>query len=316
MSAMLDRPKHITVIDEFGRYLEASANANNHHQQQANTAIMEAFGRCGGITRPMNYSSMSVKKEAADAIKDRKVYNPSITLLAMTTPDRLYSSLGLKAVKDGFINRILISISDTTRDIRLHKDRMEVPERIIDWAKAITLRNPEIHNAAEEASPVTINFTADAAKSEVEFQRYCIAEANKLDKHNMAELTGRSNEIAMRISLIHALSRNPKTETVEKEDMDWAISYVKKCLEKTIAVMKMNISGSEHESDKKEILQALRDASPAYVRFSAMLKQSPYSKYKKEDLKKIMDTLVEAGLVDEKVSAGVGKPTREYMAIS
>jgi hypothetical protein len=316
MSALLDRPKQITVIDEFARYLEASTNTSNHHQREANTKIMESFGRCGGIVRPQQYSTMTLKKEAADTIKDRKIYNPALTLLAITTPDKLYKSLGLESVKDGFINRFIISISEAERDVRNHKEMLDVPERIVNWIKTVANRNPVMHNSAEEAIPIVITFTSEAKAMELEFQKYCIKAANSLDKYNMAELTGRSNEVAMRVGLIHALSRNPNTDTIEKEDMEWAIGYVKTCLEKTMSVMKMNISSSPFEAHKKEVLAALRERSPEFIRLSDMRKQNPFSQHQKKYLQEILDALVESDLADERPSTGVGKPTKEYVAIA
>lgn len=315
LSALLDRPKHITVIDEFGRYLEASNSVTNHHQKEANTKIMESIGRCGSIMRPKQYSTMTLKKEAADVMKDRKIYNPALTILAMTTPDRFFQNLGMAAIKDGFINRFIIHISDSPRKITKRNPPLDVPQSIINWAKSIDMRNPTIHNSSEEPNFVTLTFTSDAMESQYKFQQYCIDCANALDKFGISELSGRSNEMAMKVSLIHALSRNPNSMTVEKEDIDWAINYIKISLEKTMSVLKMNISGSDHESDKKEILQALRSSSPEYVRFSSMLKQSPYSKHKKKDLEIILNALVESGLADERQSIGNGRPTKEFVAI-
>jgi hypothetical protein len=40
LSALLDRPKHYTAIDEFGRYLAASNGNSNQNQLAANTKIM------------------------------------------------------------------------------------------------------------------------------------------------------------------------------------------------------------------------------------------------------------------------------------
>ncbi|MBL4763484.1 MAG: toprim domain-containing protein, partial [Gammaproteobacteria bacterium] len=47
-SALLRAPKHITIIDEFGRYLEAAQGNKNTQLMEANTQLMEAIGRCHG----------------------------------------------------------------------------------------------------------------------------------------------------------------------------------------------------------------------------------------------------------------------------
>ncbi|MBL4859482.1 MAG: toprim domain-containing protein, partial [Acinetobacter sp.] len=64
-SALLRMPKHITIIDEFGRYLEAAQGNKNTMLMEANTQLMEAIGRCHGIMRPSSYSTMTLTKEKA-----------------------------------------------------------------------------------------------------------------------------------------------------------------------------------------------------------------------------------------------------------
>jgi hypothetical protein len=135
-STLLDRPKHITIIDEIGRYLEASAkNAGQHQQRAANTQIMEAWGRCHGTMRPLGYSTMNLKKEDASALKNRRIHNPALTIVGMTTPETLFSTLNIDAVKDGFANRFCFSISDVKRQKRIHKEALPVPQSIIDGLK-------------------------------------------------------------------------------------------------------------------------------------------------------------------------------------
>lgn len=315
-SAMLDRPRHISVIDELGRYLSASNSNGNHHQKEANTKLMEAIGRCHSIMRPPTYSTMTLKKDRADNLKNRVVYNPAVTILSMTTPVTFFNEVGLESIKDGFINRFVVSISDAKKDIRRHKPMLQTPQRIIDWVNAINARVQTSHIAAEPPQMVTLNFTDAANNVQEEFQRYCIEQSDKLEKFGMAELSGRTNEMAMRISLIVALSRNPNAELIEKEDIEWACKYMRRCLEQTINVLKMNVSGSEYEGFKKEILHSLREASPEWIRRTNMNKMQPYSKHKTKDLNEILDALVDSGTVEERSCSGVGRPTKEYRAIT
>jgi phage/plasmid primase-like uncharacterized protein len=314
-STLLDRPRHIAVIDEFGRYLDAANSNGNGQQKEANTKLMEAISRCHSTMRPPNYSTMTLKPDQANAIKNRIVQNPALTVMAMTTPVSFFKSMDITAIKDGFINRFIISISDAERSVREHKPMMQTPQKIIDWVGAITTRGSITHVAADAPEMHTLTFTDEAYAAQIEFQKYCIGQANMLEKFGMAELPGRTNEMAMRISLIVALSKNPQAEVIEKDDMDWAIRYMRHLFEKTMAALKMGISGSEFEGNKKEILLALREASPDWVRRSAMNKQTPYSKYKPKDLEEILKALVESDMIDEQHSKGAGRPTKEYRAI-
>lgn len=317
-STLLDKPKHIAVIDEFGRYLEAGANMakGSQNQREANTKLMESIGRAHSVMRPPSYSAMTLKKDAADAIKNRLVYNPAITLLTMTTPSTLFKTLDMGAIKDGFINRFLISISDAERDIRKHKQPVSVPERIIEWVMAVDARHGKPSLAIEPAAPITIEFDSGAVEAQEQFQRFCIDMANSLERFGMEELPGRSNEMAMRMSLICAMSRNPNAESITRADMEWSISYVKSLLEKTVAALKLTISGSEFEGIKKEILADLRNRGADGITWSAMQKNAPYSKHKPKDLREIMAALKDADLAYDAAHVGDkgGRPTVRWVA--
>lgn len=318
-STLLDRPRHISVIDEFGRYLEAGSDIKkgNQHQREANTKLMESIGRAHSIMRPPSYSSMTLKKDAADAIKNRQVHNPAITLLTMTTPDTLFKTLDMGAIKDGFVNRFIISISDAQRAIRKHKQPIDVPDRITRWIHEVITRNDKAHIASEPAAPIVIEFTQEAIKLQTNFQQYCIDTANNLERFGMAELTGRSNEMAMRISLICALARDAKATEIIAEDMEWGIEYIKNCLDRTIDKLKISISHSEFEHYKKEILADLRERSPDGITWSQMQKTAPYSQHKPKDLKEIMQSLRDADLADDEPykPEGAGRPSVKWVAL-
>lgn len=318
-STLLDRPKHISVIDEFGRYLEAGRDMGkgNQHQREANTKLMEAITRSPSVIRPPSYSSMTLKKDAAEAIKNRYVHNPAITLLTMTTPDTLFKTLDMGAIKDGFINRFIISISDAERSVRMHKPPIDVPERILNWIYAVTARNDNPHIAMEPASPIVIEFCNEALDMSHKFQLECIEKANSLDKFGMGELPMRGNEMAMKVSLICALSRDPNAKSINVKDMEWSINYVRKCMFSTIDSLKFTISHSEFEQHKKEVLSDLRKRGADGITWAQMQKTAPYSQHKTKYLKEILDAIKDADLAgDEPYQPKKGgRPTIKWMAI-
>lgn len=317
-SALLDKPRHVSVIDEFGRYLEAGRDmkGGNHNQREANTKLMESIGRAHSVIRPPTYSSMTLKKDQAAELKNRQVFNPSITLLTMTTPETLFRTLDMGAIKDGFVNRFIISVSDAQRAVRKHMQPIPVPMRISEWIMDVTKRHGRLHSAADPAMTVVLEFSDDAICIQNEFQQYCIDKANYLERFGMAELPGRSNEMAMRISLIVALAENPGALVISGPDMAWAVKYIKSCLEITIEKLKVSISSSQFEGDKKEILADLRDRGAEGITWTAMQKNAPYSRHKQKDLREILIALRDADLAaDEPFTQGRGRPTIKWMAI-
>ena len=314
-STLLRLPRHIVVIDEFGMYLESAGNSKNTNLMEANKEIMGMIGRTDGIARPPAYSTMTLAKERADEMADRKVYNPSITMLAMTTPTKLYENLSSKNVHDGFLGRFVIYQSDAERDIGRMRTIIDVPQRIVDWICAVSNRAGEnVELASERPDFVTVPFSRESEALHTEFDRYCINLCNELERNRLEELPGRSNEMAMKLALIVALARDPYTNQIEQQDSEWAIAYIKFCLLQTVEIFKMKVSGSQYEAEKKNILEAIKGYGKDGITLGDMQRTPPFSYPKKRDLAEILEALTDSGLVvydDPPLSGKPGRPSQK-----
>ena len=318
LAALMSKPRHVTVIDEFSKHLQASQNKGNSHLMESNTQMMQAIGRLDGVMRPRNFSTIGLTKERQKEMAEMKVINPAITLLAMSTPDDLFSTLDVSSVKDGFLNRFIICVSDAERAIREHKEALEVPQSIIDWHNHIAARKATQQETPFDAPPMqTLSFTVDAMLLQHEFQQFCIDTANSLERYGMAELSGRANEMAMRLSLIHALSRDPMASTINEDDMRWSIGWVKFNMIRLIDKLKVSIAGSEYEGWKKECLEKFRQAGENGLPLSALHKTAPFSKLRKRDLEEVLKALEEGELIfkESRSESGRGRPSIYYFAI-
>ena len=318
-STLLRRPRHLTIIDEFGRYLEAAGTKGNSNFQEANTQIMEAVGRTAGVMRPLAYSTMAVSSEKADEMANRKIYNPAITLVSMTTPSTLFANISNSNVSDGFIGRFIVSVSDMPRCVHRHTDFVDVPKRIVDWSEKIDARfgvYSDSELAEDRPSFIELSFDHQSMVLIAEFDQERVDTCDELELFGLEALAGRSSEMAMKMALIVALAKDPNANTVDAASTSWAIQYVRHSLQSTIKIMKRNISNSDVEKEKKEILNALRELGESGITWSDMMKQSPFSKYGRKNLEEILRTLEAAELATLKEDkTGRGRPKQVWYAI-
>lgn len=318
-SALQARPRHITIIDEFSKYLQAAQNKyGSSHLAEANNQLMQAYGRLNGTARPRSYATLGLKDDQKKKMNNMRVVYPAVTLLAMTTPDDMFKTIDIGSIKDGFINRFVICISDEKRAKRVHREPIDVPQSIIDWVKKIQDRaDGGLDDSEVRPTTQKLVITTDAMDMQDEFQQYCIDMADKMEKLGMSELTARSNENALRIALIHALGKNPNAVSVTSDDMAFGIDWVKFNLSKLIDALKMTIASSEFEGYKKETLKAIRASGEKGITWAQMQKTAPMSKYRVKDLKEILTALEDADLVmKEPYSEGRGRPTMIYRGIA
>jgi len=306
VSSLYHQPRQICVIDEFSKNIEASnAKNGNIHMKEANAKIMEVFGRLDGTLRNKSYSTVGLSKEKRDAL-NYVVKHPALTLFCMSTPEDFFNNVGEKAVKDGFLNRFLICVSKAEREIRKKREPIEVPQSIIQWVDIVTERaNDDLTLPENEPTEIRINFDYKFQEEDIKAQQEFIDIGKSLEEFGLSEITMRSNEIAMRLSMIIALSENPNANKIETIHYQKALDWVKLNLHELAESLKMSVSGSEFEADKKIILKSLRKKP---ITRSDMHKRSPYSRYKTKDLNEILTALQQSGLSEVKEQETGGRP--------
>jgi phage/plasmid primase-like uncharacterized protein len=317
LSAMMSKPRHVSIIDEFDKHIEAAKNKyGNSNMMEANSKLVEQWGRLTGVTRSKSYSTIGLTRDKAKDLEAMHVVNGGVTLVGMSTPDNFMRNMGHKEITDGFLNRFLIHISDVEEDIRRHKEPLPVPESITAWVKALEERRgakPDIAN--QKPDVIRIHFSSKAHALQESYQYELIELKKNVKDMGLADMAKRANEMAMRIGVIMALSEDPMADVIEERHIEWGIYWTRFNLHRLIDKMKMIVAGSQHEASKKEILAAIRSASDKGVSWAAMQKRPPYSKYKQKELKEILQSLKDADLIIEEPFSGRGRPTMVYKAI-
>jgi len=264
LSALIEQPSHITIVDEFGKYLESS-NANGNYMAKDTVKILiEAWGRSDGIMRPVGYSTFGMSPAQIDEMQQRVVHCPSLSMLAMGTPESFFDSVSSKGVRDGFLNRFLIAHTDIGRQPgKMLSSLPDVPQSVADWAASA--RNPvqsgnlaQVETNTIQPTPLVIPFTASAERAFEIFEAACIVKMDELDEIGLAEMYGRCNEIAMRLSLIVAVSC--ESPVITEEHARWAIGYVGAMQEVNIYHLRDRLADSPFAKMKNDVYRAILDA--------------------------------------------------------
>lgn len=261
LSALHRQPSHVTIIDEFGKVLEAASVKHSARAASAMRSLMEAWGRCDGTMRPQGYSTFGMAARDVDKMEERSVRNPALTLLAMTTPEAFFEGIGSAAARDGFLNRFLVVESDIGRQVGQHTSRATVPDTVIDWAREIHahrgLADPDV-SASLAAVPKMVPVRKEALDLFAAFEAECIALMDTHDADGMAEMFGRCNEIAMKLALVVAVASG--WQVINVEHAIWSIDYARHYALRTVERLKTSVADSEFEALTKQVLEAIRKA--------------------------------------------------------
>lgn len=259
LSSLVAQPSHVCVIDELGKVIDASRAAGNVNGQKVMRILMEAWGRAGGVLRPVGYSTFGMSQADIDRMNQRIVYNPALTILALTTPETFYGSLGSIAMRDGFLNRFLTVESDIGRQPGKTFGAIDVPAEIVDWA-ALQHAPSGIINvdvvANMKPTPTVVSIEPWAMELFNAFEEEAINLMNTGDEDGTAEMYGRITEMSMKLALI--VARSCGSMTVTRDHAAWSIDYVRHYALKTVISLRDHVSDSRLEDISNQVVAFIK----------------------------------------------------------
>lgn len=260
-SALVQQPTQISIIDELGRVLQSSQAAGNHNKTDAQTILMEVFGRQASTLRPQGYSKMGLtSKQSAEF--DKVVRSPSLTVLAMTTPSTLYENLSSRYVSDGFLGRFLIVESHIGRQVsRITRD-MAPSERLCLWAQECAAGNggdmPHSDIFDIPPAPATLPFSDACRPHLVACDAAMMGHMDAFERHGMEAMFGRTKEIAQRLSLIVARSKGEVE--ISPDSLKWAVDYASFYALRTVSALRKTMSDGPFEAACKAVFAKIEAA--------------------------------------------------------
>lgn len=319
-SSLIEKPKHITVIDELGRYLEAARSKNDSHKREVITAMMEAIGRLTDTMRPATYSTMTLTKDQRDDMPSRNIEYPAITMYSMTTPSTLYDALDVDSIKDGFLGRFLIKESTIGRQVGKPMKQIDVPENILQWIKEVNARGVGnlgmISSYDRQPNMVRLPFAKGSWNILDAFELEIFEKQDDLEHLGIESILTRAKEMAMRLALIVALAKNAYATTVDIESIEWAIEYVKECYYPAVEQAKKNIGVNAFEKQQEEFYSVIKSYGGKGITSSDMAKISPFRKYKARERGEILNQLKDAELIDLMIIPNAaGRPKQVWKAL-
>jgi hypothetical protein len=316
------RPTQITIMDEFGKRLEAIGAQQNTNREDGIQTLMEAWGRCHGTLRPDNYSLMSVPDQYKDQAMNRVTHKPAITLVGLSVPQNFYKALNSGRIADGFLNRFLVVESKEPRKVQRLKQFKSPPLRIVNWVNYIRrsrseFAGVELNNAELDFKPHVIPFDQDSEQLLNEFAQEIVKRQEVLEKDNLEPLLSRTREKAMRLSLVCALADNADCKEIPAHVTKWCIDYVRYYDLMFIEACRDKVASSAIESRIKQVLSFIRSQGETGISKREVDRGELFRSMKSYEVKEIIERLKNAGEVQEmeiKIG-GKGRPTKRLVAV-
>ena len=316
LSALHAMPSHIAVIDEFGNYLKAAQSQGSPHLQQAFSMIMEAFGRQTGVLKNRGYSTAALTDGQKKAMS-LQIRNPSLTIMAMTTPSTFYDAVSSKDAANGFLNRFLVVESKLPYQRSKKPKRHPLSPQFIKWLKGAATAYDATQGDMAGGNghefpphPVMIPFSDQAYSLFDDMEGDIVEKQNRTKRVAEADMLIRTREIAMRLSLIVAHSLGEREITAEAAQ--WSIDYATFYARQMVDNFSETIAEGDTDSLRKSIAKAIKDAGSTGLKMAELLKAVPrLGNVKKHERDGLLSMVVEDyDVVREVVKPESGKGGR------
>lgn len=263
MSALIDKPTHIHITDELGMQLESANKDKGSAYRDISKIEMECFGRLHGTLHPVGYSTAGMTQAQKAELASRKVKNPALTIMAMTTPDTFYDAIGSKSLRDGFLNRFIIMECHAEREPGQVCKPVEMPADAIEWCRRVREPASPLSGLIDvshdiEPQPRTMEFEPQSMSAFRDFEDFTLNEMNRLDKYGLAEMWGRASEISMRLSMI--IAKSCDSDLIKKEHADWSIAFVRYFTTEMVSLSGINITENSFDAAVQDVMSRVKEA--------------------------------------------------------
>lgn len=310
--SMLRRaPAHLCISDEFGENFYEARKNNNSNKMTVFKALKKVYSGADHIFKAESYATL-----AKDNGDDRApIFNPSVTMVGLTTPLQFYSEIKTSHIEGGLMNRLVIINADSA-DVKPRTNQSdEPPDYIIDWLNAVHRTNePLMHvGFGMEPNRQEVTFANEAKALFDDFKQTQNDASKRLDKIALGAMPMRWRENAMRIATMLAACERPSAPVVLATHAQWAIDYVQFNGESAVHALSAQTGENDYQQQMNVVNAFIREAGEDGR--SATELSRAFRSIKRRDMAEIKNHLVESALVSEVVTKTTGASITRWVAV-
>lgn len=286
-SQLRKHPSKLFQLDEIGDLLKAI-------KKERGSGHME--GVVWKIKMLMTSSHQLYTNSAtADDKSFFMIDQPHLVIFGTATPEKFWDNLSVDAIEDGFMGRILpLEVPGYTES--QEPTFAEIPDSIVEQAKAWAEFNPGGNVASENPTPVTYMLSDEAHARHASYCRDIDRKIPKDGGHSPTDgLWKRAKGRAASLALLFAASRQGPSYfgKIELIDVNLAIKITNWVTRRTIFKVSTQVSENQFQRDCNRVFDLIRQRP---MDRTALCNRTPWLRRKERN--EILDHLIERGDLD------------------
>ena len=309
--ALFMHPSMLFQADEFDCIFNTLKYSKDNRAESINEKLLKFYGASNTIY-PLRKKA-SAKKKDGTVHEIAHIVNPNLVLLGTAIPQYFYESLSRRVLENGLVARCII-VEAGKRGEAGNPQPITPSDSLIRAATYLANLNVNGNLTNEYPKPLIITETPEATAALREVQQECDRRYNFYEAQNEGAakaLWARAHEKVCKLAMLHGISGNVYNPLITDKSVKWAWKFIDHLTRRMLYMADSYVYENVFDEKCQKVIRMLREHG-GRIKHAKLLNRFHDSL---DNLKKVVETLMEQGILTYEMEATKTRPSKVYVLL-
>ncbi len=309
--ALFMHPSMLFQADEFDCIFNTLKYSKDNRAESINEKLLKFYGASNTIY-PLRKKA-SAKKKDGTVHEIAHIVNPNLVLLGTAIPQYFYESLSRRVLENGLVARCII-VEAGKRGEAGNPQPITPSDSLIRAATYLANLDVNGNLTNEYPKPLIITETPEATAALREVQQECDRRYNFYEAQNEGAakaLWARAHEKVCKLAMLHGISGNVYNPLITDKSVKWAWKFIDHLTRRMLYMADSYVYENVFDEKCQKVIRMLREHG-GRIKHAKLLNRFHDSL---DNLKKVVDTLMEQGILIYEIESTMTRPSKVYVLL-
>ena len=309
--ALFMHPSMLFQADEFDCIFNTLKYSKDNRAESINEKLLKFYGASNTIY-PLRKKA-SAKKKDGTVHEIAHIVNPNLVLLGTAIPQYFYESLSRRVLENGLVARCII-VEAGKRGEAGNPQPITPSDSLIRAATYLANLDVNGNLTNEYPKPLIITETPEATAALREVQQECDRRYNFYEAQNEGAakaLWARAHEKVCKLAMLHGISSNVYNPLITEKSVRWAWKFIDHLTRRMLYMANSYVYENVFDEKCQKVIRMLREHG-GRIKHAKLLNRFHDSL---DNLKKVVETLMEQGILTYEMEATKTRPSKVYVLL-
>ena len=309
--ALFMHPSMLFQADEFDCIFNTLKYSKDNRAESINEKLLKFYGASNTIY-PLRKKA-SAKKKDGTVHEIAHIVNPNLVLLGTAIPQYFYESLSRRVLENGLVARCII-VEAGKRGEAGNPQPITPSDSLIRAATYLANLDVNGNLTNEYPKPLIITETPEATAALREVQQECDRRYDFYEAQNEGgakALWARAHEKVCKLAMLHGISGNVYNPLITEKSVRWAWKFIDHLTRRMLYMADSYVYENVFDEKCQKVIRMLREHG-GRIKHAKLLNRFHDSL---DNLKKVVETLMEQGILTYEMEATKTRPSKVYVLL-